>query len=112
MQLERNEMGYCIDASLLGELLRLPPREVQALMRSNDITSICERGEGEYEGRYRLTFFHVDRRLQLEVDEAGRVLSRPAMDFGARWLPHRKRRASGGPASHSYRFGIGWEDVK
>lgn len=82
LQIEKNGGNFCIDASLLAEFLDVAPRDVQALMRSHAITSICERGEGVHLGRYRLTFFHRGRRLRLEVDEAGRLLRRPSIRPG------------------------------
>lgn len=82
MRLERDDGDFCIDAALLGELLDVPPLGVQALMRSNEITSVCERGEGEHEGQHRLTFFYKGRRVRLDVDESGHVLRRSVIDFG------------------------------
>ena len=82
MRLERDDGDFCIDAVLLGELLDVPPLGVQTLMRSNEITSIHERGEGEHAGQHRLTFFYRGRRASLDVDEAGRVLRRSVIDVG------------------------------
>lgn len=82
IRIERNDDGFCIDAALLGELLDLPPLDVHALMRGNEITSVCERGEGEHEGQYRLTFFHRNRRVRLDIDGSGRVLRRSRIDYG------------------------------
>lgn len=78
-QIERHDEGFCVEASLVGELLTVPAAEVQALMRSNAITSVCERGDGVHLGRYRLTFFYRGRRLRLEVDESGQLLRRPTL---------------------------------
>ncbi len=87
MQLERNEDGFSIDASLLSELLNVPAGNVHALMRHKEITSLCERGEGEHQGQYRLTFFYKNRRARLNVDESGQVIRRSVIDFGDRPLP-------------------------
>src|SRR5690606_3683497 len=57
MKLEPMEGGFAIDAADLGQLLDRPAVEVQQLMRSGTLTSRFERGEGEDEGRNRLTFF-------------------------------------------------------
>jgi hypothetical protein len=95
MELERTEEGFSIDASLVGELLDLPPSGVQALMRQNEITTVCERGEGEHEGQYRLTFFYKGRRARLSVDESGRVTRRSVIDLGDRPLPPDLRRPGG-----------------
>lgn len=95
MQLEQNEQGFSIDASLLGELLDLPPSGVQALMRDNKITSLCERGEGEHAGQYRLTFFYKGRRARLSIDETGTVIRRSIVDFGDRPVPSSLHRPGG-----------------
>lgn len=82
MRLERNDGDFCIDAALLGELLALPAAGVQALLRSRQITSVCERGEGEHQGQHRLTFFYKGRRARLDVDQSGRILKRSTIDLG------------------------------
>lgn len=87
MRLERNGDGFAIDASILSELLSVPASRVQDLMRQKEITSLCERGEGEHEGQYRLTFFHKGRRARLNVDELGMVIRRSVIDFDNRSLP-------------------------
>lgn len=91
--LERDGEDFRIEAALLGTLLGIPASDVQAHMRAGAITSACERGEGEHEGLYRLTFFHGNRRVRLEVDGSGRVLRRSKVDFGDRPLPRPARRA-------------------
>src|SRR3546814_4964265 len=68
MRLQRNGDGFCIDAGYLGGLLAVPVDRVQALMRANAIRCVCERGEGEHAGRYRLTFIHGRRRVRLDLD--------------------------------------------
>lgn len=82
MKLERSEGSFSIDALLLGELLNVPPSGVHVLMRQNKITSLCERGDGEHEGQYRLTFFYKGRRARLSVDESGEVIRRSIVDIG------------------------------
>ncbi|MEE1609890.1 DUF6522 family protein [Microvirga sp. CF3016] len=81
-----------IDASILAQGLGLGPLEVLDLLRCGDITSRCERGIGEDEGRFRLTFFHAQRRLRVIVDGTGRVLQRSSVDFGSQPLPTTLRR--------------------
>ena len=76
MKLDPIENGFAIDAADLGRLLERPPSEVRRLMREGAITSRFERGEGEDEGRCRLTFFDGARRVRLIVDESGVVLKR------------------------------------
>ena len=84
MELKRNEPAFTNDASLLGELQGVPPSEIHGLMRRQEITSLCERGEGEHEGQFRLTFFYRGRRARLSVDEAGRVVRRSVIELGER----------------------------
>jgi uncharacterized protein DUF6522 len=79
--------GFQIDATLLAEEFGLEPSSVPDLLRNGAITSLCERGTGEDEGRHRLTFFHDGRRLRLIVDGTGRILLRTCIDFGERALP-------------------------
>ncbi len=87
MRVERSEDGFTIDASLVSDLLGVPPSRVQALMRQSEITSYCERGEREHEGQYRLTFFYKGRRARLNVNESGQVIRRSIIDFGDRPMP-------------------------
>jgi hypothetical protein len=95
MRLERNTDGFAVDASLLSELLNVPPTDVQDLMRKREVTSLCERGEGEHEGQYRLTFFYKGRRARLNVDESGEIIRRSVIDFGERLLPSTIHKAGG-----------------
>jgi hypothetical protein len=87
MHVERNEHEFSVDASIVGELLAVPPSSVQALMRDNEITSLCERGEGEHAGLYRLTFFYKGRRARLSIDGSGKVIRRSIVDLGDRHRP-------------------------
>lgn len=87
MQLDRDDEGFSIDASLLGKLLNVPPFGLQALMRNGEITGRCERGEGEHAGQYRLTFFYKGRRARLNIGESGQVIRQSSIDFGDRPLP-------------------------
>ena len=76
MRLEKTDAGFTIDAGELGVLLGLAAEEVRRMMRDGGITTRTERGEGADAGRYRLSFFSPERRVQLIVDEAGEVLQR------------------------------------
>lgn len=68
--------GFVIDAKDLGPLLGVDPSEVPRLMRDGLITRRFERGEGEDEGRFRLTFLHGATTLRLILDADGIVLER------------------------------------
>ena len=76
MKLEPTENGFAIDAEDLGQLLERPPAEVQRMMREGAITTRFERGEGEDEGRRRVTFFDGTRRVRLIVAADGEVIKR------------------------------------
>jgi hypothetical protein len=76
-----------IDASILGKGLGLEPARLPELLRSGAITSRCERGVDEDEGRYRLSFFHAGRRLRLVTDASGHVLRCSSIDYGNQPLP-------------------------
>jgi hypothetical protein len=64
-------------------------------MRRNEITSLCERGEREHEGQYRVTFFYKGRRARLSVDQSGWIIRRSIVDFGERPLPSSMHRPAG-----------------
>lgn len=63
-----------VDAVLIGKGLELEPSLVQRYMREGAITSLCERGIGEDEGRYRLTFYFGKRRFRILTDWSGNVI--------------------------------------
>lgn len=93
MHVELNNGEFCIDARLLGDLFKVEPAAIPALMRGGVLTGVCERGVGEDDGKYRLSFFYGSRRVQLNVDAAGTVLRRSVVDFGDQPLPRAMRRA-------------------
>ena len=90
---EFSDNTFLVDAALVGELLRIPPTRVPAMMREGRITSACERGMDEHAGEFRLSFFYRNRRARVSTDLAGRILRRSAIDFGERPIPDTMRRA-------------------
>lgn len=64
-----------VEAVTIANGLGLEPSLIPALMRTGEITSACERGEGGDAGRYRLTFFHGGQRFRITVDSAGAILA-------------------------------------
>ena len=80
-----------VDATVVAEGLGLEPETVQERMREGHITSLCERGTSEDEGRFRLTFFSDNRRFRLVVNEAGTIIQRLGIDFGDRPMPSSAR---------------------
>jgi hypothetical protein len=80
-----------VDAETIAQGLGIPATDVQTLMRSGELTSRCEAGEGEDAGLTRLTFFLRGARFRIIVDAAGRILRRSTIDFGERPLPRSLR---------------------
>ena len=46
-----------VEATVIAEALDLPPEALMTMVRSGQITSLCERGVDADEGRYRLPSF-------------------------------------------------------
>ena len=76
MPVEIGKDGIVVDATVVCTAFDLEEEEMRALMRAGEMQTACERGIGEHEGRWRLTFRHDGRMLRLTTDENGRVLSR------------------------------------
>ncbi len=74
-----NNGSFEIDATYLAEYFMIDPADVPRLLRNEQITARCERGEGEDEGRHRLSFRHGASRLSLVVDTSGRILRRASV---------------------------------
>ncbi len=93
MKIEVADEAMVVDAALLGSFFDIDPQAVPALMRSNAITSLCERGVDDHDGEYRLSFFFQNRRARLTIDGRGNVLRRSVIDFGDVALPRQLHRA-------------------
>jgi hypothetical protein len=76
-----------VEAPVIAEALDLPPEVLMTMVRSGQITSLCERGVDADEGRHRLTFFHRRKRLRFVVDGRGQIIRRSIINFGDRPLP-------------------------
>ena len=83
-QVEINQDGFVIDATLLADAFDLKAEEVQSLMRDGKITSLSETGVGDDAGRARLTFYYGARTIRFVVDEAGTILKRAGFPTRAR----------------------------
>lgn len=83
---------FVVDAAFLGALLGIASEAVPDLMRTRSITSFCERGVGQHEGSFRLSFFYRNRRLRLSIDGTGKVVRHSVVDFGDHPLPTAMRR--------------------
>jgi len=86
-RIEFRDDAFVVDAALVGELLHLSASRVQILMRSGEITSVCERGLDQHAGEFRLSFFYGNRRARVSTDLEGRILRKSAIDFGDRRIP-------------------------
>jgi hypothetical protein len=87
MMVEFEDGAIRVDVTVVAKGLGIEPPLVQKGMREGRISSLCERGIDEDEGRYRVTFFSGSRRFRLVVDNEGNMLRRSALDFGDRGLP-------------------------
>ena len=86
-KIEFEDGAIQVDATIVGEGLGIEPSLVQAQMREGTITSLCEQGVDEDNGRYRLTFFSASRRFRLIIDDTGNVVRRSSVNFRDRNLP-------------------------
>jgi Family of unknown function (DUF6522) len=85
--------AFQVEASVIATGLDVEPSQVLILMRSGEITSICEQGVGEDVGFHRLTFHYRNRRFRLVIDGAGQIVRRSSVDFGQQGCPPWKRSA-------------------
>ena len=67
--------GFVVEAAAIARAFRITEEQVREEMRNGRISSRSERGAGEDEGRWRMTFYRGDRAFRLVVDEEGEVLS-------------------------------------
>lgn len=95
--IEFDHDGPVVDARLIGDLLKIPEHQVSGHIQKGTITTLYEKGIDDHEGGFRLSFFHHNRRAQLEVDCEGLVSSRTVIDFGDRPLPASLRGPSSTP---------------
>lgn len=64
-----------VDAELVARSLGLEVSDFRTLMRAGKIRTLSERGVGQDEGRFRLSFYYRERRLRLVTDAAGEVIA-------------------------------------
>tara|TARA_R110000868_G_scaffold80018_34_gene227446 strand:- start:159 stop:470 length:312 start_codon:yes stop_codon:yes gene_type:complete len=83
-RVEKNQDDFVVDATLLAEAFNLQPEDVQTLMRSGQITSLCETGTDEDAGRTRLTFHYQDRAARFVVDQSGTILNQASFPARSR----------------------------
>jgi len=98
-QVDINQDGFVVDATLLAKAYTLKPEEIQPLMRAGEITSICETGVDQDAGRTRLTFHYRDRAVRFVIDQAGAILKQASFPARARTLAADKAAHTTSPAS-------------
>ena len=64
-----------VDSPMVARGLKLPVEQFMAEMRRGIVYSLSERGIGEDEGRFRLTFRYRDRQFRIVVTATGEVVS-------------------------------------
>jgi hypothetical protein len=64
-----------VDSPMVARGLKLPVEQFMAEMRRGIVYSLSERGIGEDEGRFRLTFRYRDRQFRFVVTATGEVVS-------------------------------------
>ncbi|MEM1288864.1 MAG: DUF6522 family protein [Pseudomonadota bacterium] len=74
MKMEFDGPDITIAAQTIAEQFDLEAHQVPELMRLGAMTGRFETGVGEDAGRYRVTFWYAEKRLQFTIDEAGDVL--------------------------------------
>lgn len=84
MKIEIKDGQPIVDAKDVADLLGLSVAEVQAKMRSREITTRFETGVDEDTGRIRLTFFHDTKKVRLTCSDDGRVLKTLRTRIGGR----------------------------
>ncbi len=83
-RVERDGEGFVVDASLVAEILGLDVARVREGMQTGAITTMCEAGQGEDAGRWRLTFLHDGAACRLVIDAGGTVLRRSSFPVRTR----------------------------
>jgi hypothetical protein len=75
-KLERDSGGdFVLDPALLAERFAINAERFRRLVRTGQVKSSVERGQGEDEGRQRLTVRCGNRAWTAVVDAGGRVVS-------------------------------------
>ena len=64
-----------VDSPMVARGLKLPVEQFMAEMRRGIVYSLSERGIGEDEGRFRVTFRYRDRQFRIVVTATGEVVS-------------------------------------
>lgn len=73
-----------VDAEIVAAGLQINSEALRQGLRDGHVTSLCETGQDEDAGRFRITFFSPTRRLRLIVDAHGAVLQRSSAHYTRR----------------------------
>lgn len=71
VSLEPDPPEVVIDAALVAPGLGLDVDAFRQQMDARKVQVLCERGTGEDDGLFRVTFYHQERRVRLVVDRNG-----------------------------------------
>ncbi|PKM09305.1 MAG: hypothetical protein CVV14_00570 [Gammaproteobacteria bacterium HGW-Gammaproteobacteria-4] len=64
-----------VDATMVAHGLALEPTQFRDLMARGKVRVLCERGIGEDEGQYRVTFYYRRQRHRFVTDLAGNLIT-------------------------------------
>lgn len=92
---EIEDGAFQIDATIVTEGLGMMPSALLERMQEGKVTGVCEHGIDCDSGRHRLTFYSVNRRFRVTVDQSGAIVERSTLDFGDLPLPASARRPGG-----------------
>lgn len=79
---QRHGGDFEIDGAVVARGMKLPVARFLAEMRRGNVHGLVEKGEGDDEGRYRLSFRYRGRQLQMIVGDDGGVIGE-ALDLRA-----------------------------
>ncbi|MGX5728955.1 DUF6522 family protein [Pseudoxanthomonas beigongshangi] len=77
-QPQPRQMPIEVDGAAVARELALDVAVFRQLMDNEKITVLCERGTGEDEGTWRVSFYHDGRRARFVVDARGRMVDTAA----------------------------------
>jgi hypothetical protein len=83
---EVGDDGFIVHAAIIAEAFGIADAAVHELMKSGEITSTCETGMDDDEGRWRLTFFYLGRTFRLTIDADCKIISSARFDASRRRL--------------------------
>jgi hypothetical protein len=70
-----------VDATLVADGLGISPPVLMRQLRQGEITSVCERGIDDDEGRHCLTFRTAGRRFRIVIDRHGTIVRKSTINW-------------------------------